>query len=282
MLKQAGDFTKETLQRLVIFCTRDSVCPEMRSEVLKVAARGIAYGYGMNLKFTLSLQGWGVPELFAVDGDQFGELTNIEEKIGAQATVVSIQQHKLRTELGMGFHVPDEGIVKQILARGEHQHEGLDELRLTEVMLCGIDTNPENPLLTLMKASKEWWVEFLYIEDNKDIWATLASIANAGGIKVLCCNVGHRWLNDVDLADVRKLWEISQSVVFQVPEDFGSRNVIISLIRGGRSTLGSLEENWHRMVNAAQTIDAEPEPEPEEEEEEPEEEEEEKNKEVKE
>ena len=92
----------------------------MRSEVLKVAARGIAYGYGMNLKFTLSIQGWGVPELFAVDGDQFGELTNIEEKIGAQATVVSIQ----RTELGMGFHVPDEGLSNRFWLVGNTSLKG--------------------------------------------------------------------------------------------------------------------------------------------------------------
>jgi len=217
----------------VIFCTRDIVCPEMRSEVLKVAARGIAYvnGISMDLKFTLSIQGWGDPELFVVDGHRFGELTNIEEKIGAQVTVVSVQQHQVFLINGIWFDEVDEmdemdeGVVKQILAHGDHQHGGLDKLKLIEVM-CGINTNPENPLLTLMKGSRKWRVEWLFIEDNKDIWATLASIANTGSVNKLVCNVGHRWLNDVDLADVRKLWEISRRVQFQDPEDFGSQNVL--------------------------------------------------------
>merc|ERR1719450_1046634 len=43
VFKQTEDFTKERLKKLVIFCTRDCVCPEIRFEAVKVAARGIVY-----------------------------------------------------------------------------------------------------------------------------------------------------------------------------------------------------------------------------------------------
>ena len=262
-MKLAGDFSKETLHKLVIFCTRDSICPEMQYEVLKIAARGIAFGQDRKeLKFTLSIQGWGDPELFDIDGDHFAELSQIEKKIGVQVAIVSVQQFEFFTishdpVAGVVLTeslVLDERIVKQLLLR-EVDKLGL---RLPKVMMFESGFNPEKPLLSLMKASKKWRVEFLYIEDNKDIWATLASIANNGSIKHLRCKIGSRWLNDVNLADVRKVWEISTKAVFQVPLDFGSRQVLVSN-RGGRSGRGSLEENWQNMVDLAQTVDEEPE-----------------------
>ena len=247
MLKQAEDISKRTLNKLVIFCTRDSVCSEMRAEVLKVAARGIAFGFGMDLKITLSIQGWGDPELFAVDGHHFVEIAKTEEKIGTHAPIVSVQQYK--------FKVLDKGIVKQILAHEDHHHSALAKLELSKVKLYGRYANPENPLLTLMKASKEWRVEILFIENIKDIWATLARMANTGGIRSLLCKIGRpRWLNDVDLGDVRKMWEISEEVGFQTPDWVGSLDVLFSM-GGGRSIHGALEENWQVVVNAAQTIE---------------------------
>ena len=37
-LKQTEDFTKDSQKKLVTFCSRDDFSPEIRSEVLKVAA----------------------------------------------------------------------------------------------------------------------------------------------------------------------------------------------------------------------------------------------------
>ena len=94
-------------------------------------------------------------------------------------------------------------------------------------------------------------MEPLFVEDNKDIWATLASIANTGRIKHLICSCSteEEWLKDVDVGDVRKMWEISEKVGFQTPDWFGSRDLLFSM-KGGRSTRGSLEENWQSMVAA--------------------------------
>ena len=200
MFKHAEDFSKERLQKLVIFCTRGSICPEMKAEVVKVATRGIVFDHGMDLKISLSIQGWGDPEIFAVDGHRLKEVTNVEEKVGAHATIVAVQQNK---ELGEDLAALDEKIVKQILAwvdLGE-----LEKLELNGVDLLG-ETNPENPWLSLMKGSKEWSVEHLIMRSTKEIWATLASISNTGSIKYLtiCYRyAGSPWLNEVNLEDAR-------------------------------------------------------------------------------
>ena len=78
--------------KLVGFCTRDGVCREIKAEVVKLAARGIVYDDGMDLKITITIQSWGDPELFAVDGDRFEEVANVEEWVGVEATIVAVQQ----------------------------------------------------------------------------------------------------------------------------------------------------------------------------------------------
>ena len=92
VFKRVKDFTKETLMKLVGFCTRDGVCREIKAEVVKLAARGIVYDDGMDLKITITIQSWGDPELFAVDGDRFEEVANVEEWVGVEATIVAVQQ----------------------------------------------------------------------------------------------------------------------------------------------------------------------------------------------
>ena len=93
LFKEGEHFKRRTLKKLVRFCTRPRICPEMKFEVLKQAAREIGYDSGMSLKVTLSIQGWGDPELFSVDGHRLKEVTNVEEKVRAHATIVSVQ-HK--------------------------------------------------------------------------------------------------------------------------------------------------------------------------------------------
>ena len=200
MFKQTEDFTKERLQKLVIFCTRDCVCPEIRSEAVKVAARGIVYSHCIDLKITLSIQSWGDPEVFAVDGHRLKEVTDVEDKVGAQAMIVAVQQNK---ELGLDLAVLDGKIVKQILAREDLGE--LEKLELNGVDLVG-EANPENTWISLMKASKKWSVEHLIMRASKENWATLASISKTGSINFLtiCYRyAGAPWLDEVNLEDAR-------------------------------------------------------------------------------
>ena len=207
VFKQTGDFPEETLKRLVAFCSRDLVCPEIRSEVLKVAARGMVYNPGtswhgsvygrMEFKITLTIQGWNDPELFAVDGGRLEELANIEEKVGVHATILSVQQYEkcrcggwswvgLGWECGCNYLLDLEKVVKNILARDLGK---LEKLELKHVNLRGElpykDRNPENPL-TLMRASKSWRVNVLHIDDASfDSWFPLVGSSNIGDIKHL-------------------------------------------------------------------------------------------------
>ena len=83
---------KRTFKKLVMFCTRPRVCPEMKAEVVKQAAREVAFDHGMDLKITLAIQSWGDPELFVVNGFRFEEVANVEERVGIRATIVAVEQ----------------------------------------------------------------------------------------------------------------------------------------------------------------------------------------------
>ena len=251
MFKEGEHFKRRTLKKLVLFCTRDRICPEMKFEVLKQAAREIGYDSGMSLKVTLSIQGWGDPEIFSVDGHRLKELTNVEEKVGAHATIVSVQHNRQYPRC----KVLDEVIVKQILAREDRHLGELDKLDLSRVDLCR-DTSPENPLLFLMKTSKEWRAEVLIIDDMKDILAAVASISNTGRIRnLIFCTTGASWVNDVNLEDAMRAWEISEQVGF-IPKTLLYRARSCLLLEGGNSVNpmgGPLEGNWQHMVHFAQT-----------------------------
>ena len=237
---------RRTFKKLVMFCTRPRVCPEMKAEVVKQAAREVVFDHGMDLKITLSIQGWDDPEISAIDGHRLKEVTKVEQKVGAYTNIVSVQHNKKYPG-----RVLDEEIVKGILAREERHLGELDKLELSRVDLSG-ETNPENPLLSLMKTSKEWRVELLIIEDMKDILATLARISNTGRIRFLIfCTTGPSWLNEVNLEDVRKGWEISEAV--GLGRKLSSN---IPLFGGGMSVAPmeeEAEERWQRMVHFAQT-----------------------------
>ena len=195
VFKQTGDFPEETLKRLVAFCSRDLVCPEIRSEVLKVAARGMVYNPGtswhgsvygrMELKITLTIQIWNDPELFAVDGGRLEELSNLEEKVGVHATILSVQQYEkcpCGGECGCDYLLDLGKVFKKILSwdLGE-----LENLELRSVNLRK-DRQHKNTFLSLMRASKRWRVDFLFIDDASfDSWVPLAGSSNIGHIKHL-------------------------------------------------------------------------------------------------
>ena len=210
VFKQTGDFPEETLRRLVAFCSRDLVCPEIRSEVLKVAARGMVYNPGrlgslygrMEFKITLTIQGWNDPELFAVDGGRLEELANIEEKVGVHATILSVQQYEkcpCGGECGCDYLLDLGKVFKKILSWDLGDLEKLD---LRSVNLRK-DRHHKNTFLSLMRASKRWRVDFLCIDDTSfDSWVPLAGSSNIGHIKHLVVKPSQPlWEN---LEDMRK------------------------------------------------------------------------------
>ena len=63
-VKDTERFNEGTLKRMVEFCTQAKVGPEMRSEVVKVAAGMIQFPdpQGPEIKIRLAIQSWGSPQ----------------------------------------------------------------------------------------------------------------------------------------------------------------------------------------------------------------------------
>ena len=248
-VKDTSYFNEETLKRMVEFCNQANVSPEMRSEVVKVAAGMIEFPEPANfdsfesatdpeyseIKISLSIQGWGYPQTFEVDGNRLEELTNVEDKLGAQTTIVAIE----------AYSGPIEDIqkIKLISDRlcqnpGELTWVDLDvaDLRLSLVERDVIDAH-----ISLLKANcKKWKIGELILDGNKDTWAALASIAATGHIFTLELEIfssdDATWLGGVNQEDIRKVWEATYELVFSEGDTF----------HGGR--LNNTEADWQRMM----------------------------------
>ena len=63
-VKDTEKFNEGTLKRMVEFCIQTKVGPEMRSEVVKVAAGMIQFPdpQGPEIKIRLAIQSWGSPQ----------------------------------------------------------------------------------------------------------------------------------------------------------------------------------------------------------------------------
>ena len=87
------EFNKDTLKRMVEFCNQTKVGPEMRSEVVKMAAGMIKFPdlVRPEIKIRLAIQSWGSPETLVVNGDRLEELTEVEEKLESKAAILAIE-----------------------------------------------------------------------------------------------------------------------------------------------------------------------------------------------
>ena len=147
----------------------------------------------------------------------------------------------------------NQEIVEMILARNDRCLEELERLKLSGVDLC-LSKNPHNLFfLSLMKASKQWKVDVMFIDSFKDIWMMLAHISKVGRIGCLIIQLtGPLSLDAADREHLRKVWEISKQVGFLRP--------VLSCVffRGGMSTQplelwgGTLEENWQSVLQLVQ------------------------------
>ena len=249
-VKDTSYFNEETLKRMVEFCNQANVSPEMRSEVVKVAAGMIEFPEPANfdsfesatdpeyseIKISLSIQGWGYPQTFEVDGNRLEELTNVEDKLGARTTIVAIEAYS--------GPIKDIQKIKLISDRlcqnpGELTWVDLDvaDLRLSLVERDVIDAH-----ISLLKANcKKWKIGELILDGNKDTWAALASIAATGHIFTLELEIFSSdeatWLGGVNQEDIRKVWEATYELVFPEGDAF----------HGGR--LNNSEPDWQRMMH---------------------------------
>ena len=201
---------------------------------------------GADLKISLTIQSWGDPELFAVDGNRFEEVADVEDWVGVQANIVAVQQAEEHPP-----EVVDQEIVEMILARDDCCLGELDKLELRRVDLR-VSNNVQNIFfLDLMKASKGWKVEALLMDCFKEVWTTLADISKFGHIGGMLIQQFEPL--SLDREHLRKVWEICEDV--GLPTSEGDH----VFFKGGMSKRpqevgeGSLEENWQRLLHFAET-----------------------------
>jgi len=251
-VKDPGFFNEETLKRMVDFCIEAKLSQEMRSEVVKVVAGMIEFPQpgdfdcdffesfdpvDPEIMIRLTIQGWGHPETFEVDGNRLEELTNVEENLGVQATIVEIK----------AYSGPFEDVQK-IKLISDRLSRNPGELTWLDLAVAELDRDYYRGLIdahvSLLGANiKKWSIGALDLDENKDTWASLASIAATGHIFVLRIYSSRSsddeatMLEEVNQENIRKVWEATYDLVFGGGEAF----------HGGR--LNNTEADWQGMMH---------------------------------
>ena len=234
LLKGVENFTDKKLQELVEFGKTEGSFDMMGSEVVKEVASRFKILLPVPEIFSkvkVSIQGWGTPATFEIDGSHLSDLTMAARKVGANFTIKEV------------FGWPGHATLKLIAALvNEHQlkgEEGLLKLDLSSSNIHHIYF--PKVVLSLLKASQEWKIDRLVVDlvlrqsTNAPMWRTLAQAAATGHIGTL-----HVRGTGVDLSgeykagqkeDVKAVWEITEKTVVENP--YGT--VEIGEIGGGRA-----------------------------------------------
>ena len=278
------DFTEETLKRVVDFCNQtNNVSPEMRSEVVKVAATMFEFpepvdpferSLGVSdsddsddqddgsddwegeekskIMIRLRIGGlWGFPQTLEVDGNRLEELIKVEEKVGARATIVAVEIYSELIEDMKIKLIADR--VRQNPGSSDHVEQNPGELTMVDLGTVDLSEDSEDSdmipdLVSLLKASKRWSIGRLILESEKDVWTALANVAHTGSIFILhiwSSDGGWAWLRDVNQEDVRKVWEATYDLGIEMGRE-DMFHFEMEWFHGGR--LNNTGGDWQRMV----------------------------------
>ena len=282
------DFTEETLKRLVDFCNQtNNVSPEMRSEVVKVAATMFEFpepvdpferSLGVSdsddsddqdgsddwddqekskIMIRLRIGGlWGFPQTLEVDGNRLEELIKVEEKVGARATIVAVEIYSELIEDMKIKLIADR--VRQNPGSSDHVEQNPGELTMVDLGTVDLSEDSEHSdmipdLVSLLKASKRWSIGRLILESEKDVWTALANVAHTGSIFDLHIwssdtDVG-AWLRDVNREDVRKVWEATYDLGIEMGMIVtGLGEILFEMEWFHGGRLNNTGGDWQRMV----------------------------------
>ena len=242
-VKDPEFFTKETLTRMAKFCNLADFSSELRGEVLKLAAGMMelpSQGYDsfeeeeeeieMRISIMLTIQGWTSTTFEELDGTCLKELIVLEEKLGVKAKILDVKT--------FGDHDDEENQIKILADRVRQNFEKVRSVWLDEALLYRDFPNRDeiDAYISLLGTNtKEWSVSTLWIDDNKDNWASLARIARDGHIFFLqVLKVDS--MEEVEVEDLRKVWEATYDLKFEGGDWY----------HGGR--LNNTEEDWQRIL----------------------------------
>ena len=243
-VKDPEFFTKETLTRMAEFCNLADFSSELRGEVLKLAAGMMELpsqgddsfeeeemGTKIWISIRLSIQGWTSTTFEELDGTCLKELIVLEEKLGVKAKILDVKT--------FGDHDDEENQIKILADRVRQNSEKVCSVWLNEAWLNVDFPNRDeiDAYISLLGGNtKEWSVSTLWIDDNKDNWASLARIASDGHIFVLqVLEVDS--MEEVEVEDLRKVWEATYDLQFQGGNWY----------HGGRQA--GMEEDWQRTLH---------------------------------
>ena len=194
-VKDPEFFTKETLTRMAEFCNLADFSSELRGEVLKLAAGMMGLELPsqgldsfeeeeeeteMRISIMLTIQGWTSTTFEELDGTRLKELVLLEEKLGVKAEIMDV---KTFGDHDVGDHDDEENQIKTLADRVRQNSEKVFSVWLNEAWLNMDFPNRDeiDAYISLLGANtKEWSVSTLWIDDNKDNWASLARIASDG------------------------------------------------------------------------------------------------------
>ena len=242
-VKDPEFFTKETLTRMAEFCNLADFSSESRGEVLKLAAGMMELpsqgddsfeeeemGTKIWISIRLSIQGWTSTTFKELDGTRLKELIVLEEKLGVKAEILDVGTS--------GDHVCGDNQIKILADRVRQNSEKVCSVGLNEAWLNMNFPNRDevDAYISLLGANtKNWSVSTLWINDNKDNWASLARIASNGHIFALqVLEVDS--MEEVEEEDLRKVWEATYDLTFEGGDWY----------HGGR--LNNTEEDWQRIL----------------------------------
>ena len=243
-VKDPEFFTKETLTRMAKFCNLADFSSESRGEVLKLAAGMMELpsqgddsfeeeemGTKIWISIRLSIQGWTSTTFEELDGTRLKELIVLEEKLGIKAEILHVET--------FGDHDDAVNQIKILADRVRHNSEKVPSVWLDEAWQ-NIPNFPNrheiDTYISLLGVNtKGWSVQTLWIDNNKDNWASLARIASDGHIFVLqVLEVDS--MEEVEVEDLRKVWEATYDLKFEGGDWY----------HGGR--LNNTEEDWQRIL----------------------------------
>ena len=244
-VKDPEFFTKETLTRMTEFCNLADFSSESRGEVLKLAAGMMGLELPsqvhdsfeeeeeeteMRISIMLTIQGWTSTTFKELDGTRLKELIVLEEKLGVKAEILDVGTS--------GDHVCGDNQIKILADRVRQNSEKVCSVWLNEAWLNVDFPNRDeiDAYISLLGGNtKEWSVSTLWIDDNKDNWASLARIASEGHIFVLQV-LEMDSMEEVEEENLRKIWEVTYDLKFEDGNWY----------HGGR--LNNTEEDWQRIL----------------------------------
>ena len=156
----------------------------------------------------MSIQGWeDAPDTFEMGETHLKELYGLAQAIGAKFIVKEV-----KTISKLFGHTTEA--FKLIVALVDQQGEGLDKLELKSLKF---HPNLQEAVFSLMKASKEWKVEDLFLNcallgDDSTCWAALARYAGTGHIGTLLIYKDNMARARARMEDVKAVWEIAEKL----------------------------------------------------------------------